>query len=151
MSELDYIVSNQVECLRCGDKPFSMHRHHFQPCNCGAVTVDGGQDYLKRLGTPSNWKEMSISISRELLQPLIDEVGRSMETRNPLGVTLACLRAIRDAGPVPFKRASGATNWIHEDDVPTPKVRDDMEEYCMSLEERLTILQTKLDKIKKLF
>ncbi len=44
------ILSNQVECLKCGDKPFSAHRHDFKYCKCEKVAVDGGMDYLKRMG-----------------------------------------------------------------------------------------------------
>lgn len=152
----EYIVSNQVRCLKCWDTPFSMTQHDYRSCTCQEVTVDGGQAYLKRLGAKDKWKEMSITIDRGRLQPIIDEVARSMQTRNPLGVTLAALRAIRDAEVVPVKSPSGATQWMHEDDVPTlvltptPQV-DVNSEYVLSLEQRVTKLQTQLDKIKKLF
>lgn len=37
----------------------SQHRHDFVPCNCGAICVDGGKDYLRRVGNPEDRIEMS--------------------------------------------------------------------------------------------
>ena len=44
------ILSNQVRCKKCGDTPWSGHRHDFRRCKCGAIAVDGGMDYLRRVG-----------------------------------------------------------------------------------------------------
>ncbi len=105
-----YIVSNQIKCLNCGDTPFSMHRHDFTWCECGSVAVDGGQDYLKRVG--SDWEEMSITIDEAGLKSMVEVVEVAMNSRrNPLGVTLAALRAIRDAGIHPVKGGRGVTDW----------------------------------------
>ena len=41
------LLANQVECLKCGDKPFSANRHDYRPCKCGAVAVDGGMEYQR--------------------------------------------------------------------------------------------------------
>ena len=51
------IISNKIKCLKCGDVIESKHVHDFVSCTCGAVSVDGGRDYLKRCG--SEWIEMS--------------------------------------------------------------------------------------------
>lgn len=45
----DTIVRNSATCLTCGDRLESRHRHDFQSCACGAVSVDGGTEYLRRL------------------------------------------------------------------------------------------------------
>ena len=42
------ILINKIKCNKCGDIIESTHRHDFKFCQCGAVTVDGGKDYLKR-------------------------------------------------------------------------------------------------------
>lgn len=42
------IVKNAIKCDRCGDVIESKFRHDFKTCKCGAVSVDGGHDYLKR-------------------------------------------------------------------------------------------------------
>lgn len=39
-----------IECPDCGDLVFSRARHDFRSCSCGAVSIDGGFDYLKVAG-----------------------------------------------------------------------------------------------------
>ena len=92
-----YIVSNQIECLKCGDKPFSMHRHHYSTCKCGEVSADGGQSYLRRVG--SNWKELAIVMNETHFIELTEAVQESIDTgRNALGIACAALRSLRDLG-----------------------------------------------------
>ena len=43
------ITRNSVRCRLCGDEIESKHRHDFVGCSCGAVAVDGGHDYLRRV------------------------------------------------------------------------------------------------------
>lgn len=45
------IVENAIKCTICNDRIVSEHRHDFKYCTCGAVAVDGGSSYLRRLGT----------------------------------------------------------------------------------------------------
>ncbi len=54
------ILSNQVRCAKCGDTPFSGSVHDFRSCACGAVSVDGGMHYLRRVGDFANTIDMSI-------------------------------------------------------------------------------------------
>jgi hypothetical protein len=42
------IVYNRAQCRVCQDMIESKHRHDFVNCQCGAISVDGGKDYLKR-------------------------------------------------------------------------------------------------------
>lgn len=42
------IIRNAAQCLKCGDIIESKSVHDFVTCSCGAVSVDGGHDYLKR-------------------------------------------------------------------------------------------------------
>jgi len=42
-------MRNRIKCAKCETIIESTYRHDFQPCPCGAVFVDGGQDY-QRLG-----------------------------------------------------------------------------------------------------
>ena len=96
------ILSNQVECDKCGDKPFSMHRYHYNPCKCGAVAVDGGMDYTRRVGDFRNCTELTITCE-DGMQDFVDSeivkaVTEAMESgRNPIGVALAALRGLRDS------------------------------------------------------
>jgi hypothetical protein len=42
------IVRNAARCLKCDDVIESKHRHDYVTCSCGALSVDGGHEYLKR-------------------------------------------------------------------------------------------------------
>lgn len=95
------IVSNQVHCLKCDDRPFSAHRHDFRYCKCGSVAVDGGTEYLKRVGDlgPGSTKDISITMPSAIVNSCIEAVKWAHETgRNERGVAYAVLRALRDNG-----------------------------------------------------
>ena len=40
---------NRAKCLTCGDVVESKHVHDFVTCKCGAISVDGGNEYHRRL------------------------------------------------------------------------------------------------------
>ncbi len=42
-------------CAKCLDVVQSMHRHDFKRCNCEAIAIDGGSDYIKCVGNPENF------------------------------------------------------------------------------------------------
>ena len=65
------IISNQVRCLKCGDEPFSAHRHDFKYCKCGNVAVDGGTEYLRRVYTTKDFADISIDIPEETVNKCI--------------------------------------------------------------------------------
>lgn len=95
----EVIISNQVKCLKCGDEPFSAHRHDFKSCKCGNISVDGGQAYLKRMYKSKNFKDMSIVLDQDLVDAMINMADWSQETgRNSFGYVCAIARAIRDSG-----------------------------------------------------
>lgn len=41
-------LKNAIKYNLCGDIIESTFRHDFVTCSCGAVSVDGGKDYLRR-------------------------------------------------------------------------------------------------------
>jgi hypothetical protein len=45
----------KVLCRLCLDLIQSKHRHDFESCTCGAISVDGGPDYFRVLGQPENY------------------------------------------------------------------------------------------------
>ena len=55
------LLVNMAKCLKCGDVLISHHRHDFVECSCGAFAVDGGVDYTRRLGTPLDYLELSLT------------------------------------------------------------------------------------------
>lgn len=56
---MERIISNKVRCKKCGEIIKSKNRHDFITCKCGAVSVDGDHDYLKRSGDYEDWEELS--------------------------------------------------------------------------------------------
>ena len=55
------IIHNRGRCKLCGDIIESTDRHGFVTCQCGACSVDGGHDYLRRcLTSPDCFEELSV-------------------------------------------------------------------------------------------
>lgn len=42
------IIKNAIRCNICGEEIESKYRHDYVTCKCGACSVDGGHDYLRR-------------------------------------------------------------------------------------------------------
>lgn len=49
------IFINAAVCRKCGDYIRSMNRRDFKNCSCGAVAVDGGSWYARRLGKEKDY------------------------------------------------------------------------------------------------
>ena len=95
------IVQNAVNCLSCGDLIVSKHRHDFVTCTCGAVSVDGGQEYLRRVGDFANAVDLSWSLPDELYRACAEAVDEAMNTnRNKFGIANAVMRKLREAGKI---------------------------------------------------
>ena len=52
------IIRNRIKCKKCGEIIESTRRHDFKFCKCGAVAVDGGKDYLRRVGNKDDYEEL---------------------------------------------------------------------------------------------
>lgn len=91
------IIVNQVRCKKCEDTPFSASRHDFKYCKCGSIAVDGGQEYLRRVGDSANAEDMSYELPKEVVEACKAAVvwGRTTE-RNDFGIALAVIRALKD-------------------------------------------------------
>ena len=55
------IVKNRARCKKCGTILESRSVHDFKTCSCGAMSVDGGHEYIRRLGNPDDIEEMSVT------------------------------------------------------------------------------------------
>jgi hypothetical protein len=49
---------NRAKCRKCGYVVESKHRHDYAQCKCGAIAVDGGKDYIRRIGNPDDFIEV---------------------------------------------------------------------------------------------
>jgi hypothetical protein len=95
------IIQNAVTCLGCGDFIFSKHSHDFVTCTCGAISVDGGQAYLRRVGAIHNFTELSWELPDELYNACAAAVEDAINTnRNKFGIANAVMRKLREAGRV---------------------------------------------------
>lgn len=56
---------NKIQCNTCREIIESTYRHDFKFCKCRKVAVDGGQDYFKRVGYPSDYTEIIEEITDE--------------------------------------------------------------------------------------
>ena len=54
------IVKNVIRCLICGDTIESEYGHDFKYCKCGACAIDGGHNYLRRVGNPNAIEDLSV-------------------------------------------------------------------------------------------
>lgn len=50
-------MRNIAKCKKCGDVIESTSRHDYVTCKCGAISVDGGTDYIRRIGNPEDFDE----------------------------------------------------------------------------------------------
>ena len=114
------IIQNQVRCNKCGDEPYSAHRHDFKYCRCGAVAVDGGMEYFRRVGSYDNMTELSMTMEKEDITKCVYSVTTMKATgRNELGIALGVIRALRDSGYLNMERFFSSkviTNEIYRGD-----------------------------------
>lgn len=59
MEKKEEIISNKIKCKKCGDIIESKSTNDYKRCSCGVVAVDGGKDYLKRIGKEEDYIELS--------------------------------------------------------------------------------------------
>lgn len=53
------ITVNRVQCNKCKDIIVSRYGHDFVTCSCGAISADGGNNYLRRCGDIYNFIDLS--------------------------------------------------------------------------------------------
>ncbi len=53
------ILTNKIKCIKCGDILESKTPNDFKWCSCGKVAIDGGHEYLKRIGNEEDYIELS--------------------------------------------------------------------------------------------
>jgi hypothetical protein len=59
------IIKNSVRCKRCLEIIESTLVHDCTFCRCGAVGVDGGHEYLRRIGSIEDIEELSVWTSEQ--------------------------------------------------------------------------------------
>lgn len=93
------ILSNQVKCNICNDRPYSAHVHDYRHCTCGRVSVDGGMSYLRRGFTEnSDYEDISIEMEDSLVKACRVAIDNSLGKKNSLGILCQVMIALRDNG-----------------------------------------------------
>lgn len=59
LGKKERIICNKIQCKNCKDIIESIDVHDFKWCSCGAVAVDGGLEYLRRVGNEEDYIELS--------------------------------------------------------------------------------------------
>ena len=78
------ILVNKIRCRKCGDEIESESVHDFKWCKCGACAVDGGHDYLRRLGSSEDIEELSVTDEdKETMRMFIDGEWKDVEIKRP--------------------------------------------------------------------
>tara|TARA_R110002167_G_scaffold54093_3_gene154407 strand:+ start:3994 stop:4329 length:336 start_codon:yes stop_codon:yes gene_type:complete len=102
------IVKNAVECKKCGEVVESRHRHDFLYCHCGAISVDGGTDYLRRGG------DVHGGIDRSMIMPQksLDACIEAMDFQSKFGGTakaqvLAVILTLEEHGMLNLDKFKG--------------------------------------------
>lgn len=81
------VLRAQIECPSCHQLIASLHRHDFQSCRCGAVSIDGGRDYLRVLFKDERPIFRSIVIDADVTQ---EDASRMIEVLNSVRACEAC-------------------------------------------------------------
>lgn len=117
------IISNQAQCLLCGDAPVSKHWHDYVPCLCEAMAVDGGQEFIRRVGKLPDIRDLSIIVPVETVDAVISAIENAKKTnRNHFDIACAILRVLRDHGELAnaLPPLDDVTKAKHSTSPPTP-------------------------------
>lgn len=41
---------SSIICPKCKEEIHSLYKHDFKTCKCGALSIDGGNDYMRLVG-----------------------------------------------------------------------------------------------------
>lgn len=52
------ILTNKIKCINCGNILESKTPNDFKRYSCGKVAIDGGHEYLKRIGNEEDYIEL---------------------------------------------------------------------------------------------
>ena len=97
------ILVNKIQCKKCKDIIEFKHVHDFKWCACKSIAVDGGLEYLRRVGNDIVEKYMTLAISKIMY----DEFKR-------LGIPVYMTRE-EDMTLSPKDRVAKAMNYFGKD------------------------------------
>lgn len=66
------ILRNRIQCRKCKDT-IEENFNFMKTCKCGAVSIDGGMSYLRRLGDRANYTELSVYATPETINYILKQ------------------------------------------------------------------------------
>ncbi len=51
-------IETYIKCKKCGDEIYWNTHKKMTPCKCGAVEVDGCEDYVRVIGKKEDYEEI---------------------------------------------------------------------------------------------
>lgn len=61
------IIRNAAKCNKCKDVIQSTYRHEYIECNCGAIAVDGGNEYFRSAGSREDFIPLYVSTDKQYI------------------------------------------------------------------------------------
>lgn len=77
------IRTNAIKCKKCGDIIESIDVHDFKWCSCKTVAVDGGHEYLRRVGNKEDYEELAYFIQlAEIITDGFEKVKNALSKKD---------------------------------------------------------------------
>ena len=74
------VLVNKARCKRCGSVIESVSTHNLKRCSCGAISVDGGLEYIRRNGDSEDYEELSVyQLKYQWTEDGVPELGEASE------------------------------------------------------------------------
>jgi hypothetical protein len=74
MLQFDKISVQAAQCPICCDVIVSRWQHDFHECGCGAIAIDGGQEYLRLLWDKPN-RPIQVTVMAESIEAVRASAG----------------------------------------------------------------------------
>ena len=104
--KINKIRTNRIKCKKCGDIIESYHVHDFKWCSCKSVAVDGGREYLRRLGYPEDYEELSHHIQlAEIITDGFEIVENALSKKDLPSSDIHC--HVCGSGNISIQKGSG--------------------------------------------
>ncbi len=71
-------ILNRAKCAKCGKIIESKSAHDFVRCKCGAIAVDGGPNYRKRMGDKADFLEVEPGGEIPLAGEELPQIGKQL-------------------------------------------------------------------------
>ena len=104
--KINKIRTNRIKCKKCRDIIESYDAHDFKWCSCKSVAVDGGREYLRRLGYPEDYEELSHHIQlAEIITDGFEIVDNALSKKDLPSSDIHC--HVCGSGNISIQKGSG--------------------------------------------